>query len=106
MFDPAGVRKLYPRVQVIEAWDGPTEVGESSEIKEKHERYLLQQLKLSGITHFYCSEFYGEHISRALGAINRIVDRDRKIVPISGSGIRQNPFAFRKYIHPLVYRDL
>jgi NadR type nicotinamide-nucleotide adenylyltransferase len=100
------VRKLYPQVQVIEAWDGPTEVGDTPEIKKKHEDYILNHLKLQGITHFYSSEFYGEHMSLALGAVNRIVDYNRKTVPISGTQIRKNTFACREYLHPWVYRDL
>ena len=31
------IRQLYPQVEVIEAPDGPTEVGDSSEIKSRHE---------------------------------------------------------------------
>jgi cytidyltransferase-like protein len=31
------IRNLYPQVKVIEAWDGPTEVGASPEIKRLHE---------------------------------------------------------------------
>ena len=100
------IRRLYPDVQVIEAWDGPTEVGDTPEIKKKHEDYILNRLKLQGITHFYSSEFYGEHMSLALGAVNRIVDYNRKTVPISGTQIRKYPFACREYLHPWVYRDL
>lgn len=100
------IRSLYPTVRVIEAWDGPAEMGETSEIKKKHEDYVLNVLKMRGITHFYSSEFYGEHMSRALGAVNRIVDKERVAIPVSGTAIRQDPFAFRNYLHPRVYRDL
>lgn len=100
------IRKLYPQVKVIEAWDGPTEVGDTPEIKSKHEDYIINKLKVQGVTHFYSSEFYGEHMSIALSAVNRIIDPLRKTVPISGLQIRDNPFACREYIDPLVYRDL
>ena len=100
------IRKLYPRVQVVEAWDGPTEVGETPEIKQRHEDYILKQLHLGTFTHFYSSEFYGEHMSVALGAVNRTVDRARQFMPISATQIRSDPFAFREYVPPLVYRDL
>lgn len=100
------LKKLYPTVKVIEAWDGPTEVGNTPEIKRKHEKYIIENLKISGITHFYSSEFYGEHMSIALGAINRLVDPSRDIVPVSGKKIRKNPFLWRKYISPVVYQDL
>jgi HTH-type transcriptional repressor of NAD biosynthesis genes len=100
------LRKLYPQVQVIEAWDGPTEVGDTPEIKKLHEDYILHTLKIRDVTHFYSSEFYGEHMSLALGAINRIVDKQRVAVLISGSAIRNHVFDYREYLHPTVYRDL
>ena len=100
------IRRLYPTVQVIEAWDGPVEVGDTQEIKTTHEDYVLLHLQLGEITHFYSSEFYGEHMSRSLGAVNRIVDYDRKVVPVSATKIRKDPFSFREYLHPTVYRDL
>ncbi len=100
------IRKLYPHVRAIEAWDGPTEVGETPKIKRGHERYVIEHLKISGITHFYSSEFYGEHMSVALGAVNRLINPSRDIIPISGSKIRENPFLYRKYISPIVYQDL
>jgi HTH-type transcriptional regulator, transcriptional repressor of NAD biosynthesis genes len=100
------IRRLYPTVQVIEAWDGPTEVGDSEAIKRKHEDYVLNSLKINGITHFYSSEFYGEHMSQALGAINRLVDCDRRMVPVSGSDVRRSPYTLREFVDAFVYRDL
>jgi HTH-type transcriptional regulator, transcriptional repressor of NAD biosynthesis genes len=99
------IRTLYPSVRVIEAWDGPSEVGDSPEIKKKHEDYIIKYLKISGVTHFYSSEFYGEHMSVALGAENRLIDCERSTIPISSTAIRKNPFHNREYLHPLVYRD-
>jgi NadR type nicotinamide-nucleotide adenylyltransferase len=100
------IRTLYPSVMVIEAWDGPVEVGDTDLIRKTHEDYILNQLKIRDVTHFYSSEFYGDHVSRALGAVNRIVDSSRSAVPISGTEIRRDPFAFRDFLHPRVYRDL
>ena len=100
------IKKLYPQVKVIEAWDGPTMVGNTPEIKRLHEDYVIEHLQVSGITHFYSSEFYGEHMSVALGAVNRLVDPSRKSIPVSGTEIRESPFSCRAYISPVVYRDL
>ncbi|HEY9693445.1 MAG TPA: AAA family ATPase [Oculatellaceae cyanobacterium] len=100
------LKKLYPNLKIILAWDGPTEVGNTPEIKQKQEDYIINNLKIKAITHFYSSEFYGEHMSVALGAVNRIVDKDRHLVPISGTKIRNNLFKEREYLHPYVYRDL
>jgi NadR type nicotinamide-nucleotide adenylyltransferase len=100
------IRKLYPRVEVMEAWDGPTEVGDTPAIKRMHEEYLLARLGGRKITHFYNSEFYGEHVSRALGAVNRQVDPSRAAFPVSGTLVRESPFVLRQFLDPVVYRDL
>lgn len=100
------LRQLYPQVRVVEAWDGPTAVGHTPEIKRQHEEYVINRLGIRGITHFYSSEFYGEHMAAALGAVNRLVDCDRTHVPISATQIRQDPYRHRAFLHPLVYRDL
>ena len=100
------IRSLYPTVQVIEAWDGPTEVGYTPELMRAHEQYVIDSLSVDRVSHFYSSEPYGEHMSSALGALDRRVDAARERVPISASKVRSDPFAYRKYVHPLVYRDL
>lgn len=125
------LRRLYPQAHVIEAWDGSNEVGDTPEIKRMHETYLLNLLapyvlnpdepasdvsashlpdtaapNQRRITHFYCSEFYGEHISQAFRSVSRLVDCDRSAFPVSGTAIRANPYENRAYLHPLVYRDL
>jgi NadR type nicotinamide-nucleotide adenylyltransferase len=100
------LRKLYPAARVVEAWDGPTEVGYTPELMQAHERYVIDRLGMRGITHFYSSEPYGEHMSRALGAIDRRVDDARTRVPVCARDIRKDAFAHREYMAPLVYRDL
>jgi HTH-type transcriptional regulator, transcriptional repressor of NAD biosynthesis genes len=100
------LKKLYPQINIIEAWDGPTEVGDTPEIERKHEKYVIETLKVSGVTHFYSSEFYGEHMSIALNSENRLVNPVRDLVPISGTKIRENPFFWRDFIDPIVYQDL
>jgi HTH-type transcriptional regulator, transcriptional repressor of NAD biosynthesis genes len=100
------IRQLYPQVRLLEAWDGPTDVGDTPAIKRMHEEYLLELLAGRRISHFYSSEFYGTHISAALGAVNRQVDPDRARAPISGTQVRADPYAWRHALHPRVYRDL
>lgn len=102
----AWIRKLYPSVRVIEAWDGPTEVGDTPEIKRMHEQYVLNLLQGTPIDSFYSSEFYGDHMSKALGAVNRLVDPKRERFPISGTAARQSPYEQKNFLHPFVYRDL
>ena len=100
------IRELYPTVHVIEAWDGPDSYGNTPEIRNEQEMYILRKLNGLRITHFYSSEFYGEHVSRALGAVDRRIDEERTTVPISGTDLRANYFLGREYIAPKVYADL
>ncbi|RAW00360.1 AAA family ATPase [Pseudochryseolinea flava] len=100
------IKSLYPSVKVIEAPDGPTEVGYTERIKKMHETYILALLNGTNISHFYSSEPYGEHMSAALKAVNRIVDTARVNIPISATAIRNNTFANKSFLDPLVYRSL
>ncbi len=92
--------------------DGPLEVSTDPDITAAHDAYLQQRLKeyLPGgerrtLTHFYSSEFYGEHVSRALGVVDRRVDNSRTQVATSGTLIRQDPWQHRHFLSPTVYRD-
>jgi NadR type nicotinamide-nucleotide adenylyltransferase len=100
------VRRCYPAAEVIEAWNCPREVGDTPEIKKINEDYVFQLLPGREFSHFYCSEFYGEHMSQALGAINRLVDPGRGYIPISATQIRADPYAQRHFLDPRIYRDL
>lgn len=100
------IRDLYPMVRVIEAWDGPEGYGNTPEIRSEQENYILKKLNGLRITHFYSSEFYGDHVSRALRAVDRRIDEQRSTVPISGTALRSDYFAGREYIAPQVYADL
>jgi NadR type nicotinamide-nucleotide adenylyltransferase len=100
------IRKLYPMVNVIEGWDGPPGYGQEREIEILQENYILNVLDGKKIEAFYSGEFYGEHMSRALGALDRRVDPMRAAVPVSGTMIREDPFSYRHYLSPAVYRDL
>jgi NadR type nicotinamide-nucleotide adenylyltransferase len=100
------IRALYPSVVVIEAWDGPSDMGDTARIKSIQERYIFRILNGLKIDKFYSSEFYGDHMSKALQAENRIVDENRTAVPVSGTEIRKDPILYKSFIHPLVYRDL
>ncbi|MFA5358823.1 MAG: AAA family ATPase [Patescibacteria group bacterium] len=98
------IRQIYPQVEVIEAWDGPTESGHDPRVIKLNEDYILQKIK-EPITHFFCSEWYGDHVSKALGAINCVVDEKRETFPVSGTIIRSNPHVYKKFLHPVVYKD-
>ena len=98
------IRHLYPSVIVIEAWDGPKDEGHTAKIKKIQEDYL-KLIVPQPITHFFSSEWYGRHVSKAFGAQNVVVDMQRKTFPISGTKVRSNPHAFSYMLHPYVYKD-
>ena len=102
----AWIRRLYPAVEVIEGKDGPTEVGYTDRIKRMHEQYIQGLLNGRRVTHFYSSELYGEHMSQALQAVNRVIDIERLKFQVSGTAIRLDPAKYRAFIHPEVYKDL
>ena len=100
------IRDVYPHIHVIEAWDGPEGYSNDRAFEIEQENYILKMLNGVKISHFYSSEFYGEHVSRALEAIDRRVDEARIHCPISATLIRENAFQQRQYIADLVYTDL
>lgn len=100
------LRRLYPDARVIEAWNGPEDVGLTPEIMTAQERYLVNELNLDGITHFYSSEPYGSHVATAFGAHDVRVDEARIEIPISATQIRDDFAQYRHYLDPIVARDL
>jgi len=100
------IKKLYPEVTVIEAWDGPTGNPHDIEYEKLEEQFILSLLGDKKITAFYSSEYYGEHVSEALGCTDRRIDEAREIIPVSATVIRENPFKHRQYTSDIVYRDL
>jgi NadR type nicotinamide-nucleotide adenylyltransferase len=97
------IRRLYPAAVVIEGRGAPEAAGSSAEVMRLQEDYILSIVP-SKITHFFSGEWYGDHVSRALQAIHVRLDRGR--LPVTGGQVRQDPFACRMQVHPLVYRDL
>lgn len=100
------IRRLYPRATVVECWDGPVGYARDRSGEIAEEDYIRSKLAGRTVTHFYSSEPYGGHVSRALGAVDRRVDPARAAVPLSATQIRRNPFALRDKMDPLVYADL
>ena len=100
------IRTLYPDVEVIKCWDGPDGYSSERAFEIIQEDYVLGVLGGRRVDAFYSSEFYGEHMARALDAVDRRVDEERIAVPISGTMVRADPNLQRAFVSPLVYRDL
>ncbi len=100
------IKKLYPEVIIIKASDSPKKIGKDKEAIKAQTDYILQKVSGYKITHFFSSEWYGEYVSKALGAENIIVDADRKKFPISGSLSRSDIEKYKDMIDRDVYKDL
>jgi len=99
------VRNLYPAAVVIEGVHAPSATGRDPAIMKLQEDYIRDVVPLP-VTHFFSSEWYGAHVSLALGAVDMRVDEARHAVPVSGTLLRADPFAHRHHVAPVVYRDL
>lgn len=100
------IRMLYPQIEVIEGHNSPEVVGNTNGIKLLHEHYVKYKVPCKNINKFFSSEFYGKHMSDFLGCENIVVDRDRNVIPISSTMVRSNPLKYKKFVDPIVYRDL
>lgn len=102
------VRHFYPKINIIEGWDAPNRHEDTLEVKKIQEYYVKSVLNGKKITHFFSADYYGEHMSKSLGAINRRVDQDDKNYncKIRATLIRKDKYLYRKYMDPLVYRNI
>lgn len=99
------IKTLYPSVEVIEGYNSPNDMGDTPEIKKIQEDYIQRVLNGRKITHFYSSEFYGDHMSKSLNVVNRELDRGRTEFSISGTIIRNSPYQHKRFLSPVVYKD-
>ncbi len=96
-------------IKIIKALNPPQKYGMDKESIQIQVDYIINILKDLGnpeITHFFSSESYGEYVSKALGAKNVIVDRQRINTPVSATSIREDLKEYKKYLNPKVYDDL
>ncbi|WP_157884343.1 adenylyltransferase/cytidyltransferase family protein [Paraglaciecola hydrolytica] len=100
------IKQLYPKTQVLQAFDGPKQTGYSPEIIAQHNHYLQMRLQDYCFDYFFSSEPYGQHVSEALSCIDVRVDEARSSVPISATLIRQNPTRYQEFLSPIVFNDL
>lgn len=97
------IKRLYPKVKIIEAYDSPKIIGKDDEAIKAQVDYILEKVKGMKITHFYSSEWYGEFVAKALNAENVLVDPQRKKFPISASLTRENLEKYKNMLDPAVY---
>lgn len=100
------IRKIYPRARLIEAFNSPKKIGKDKEAIKAQVDFIISKIKGLKITHFYSSEWYGEYVGKALGAVNVLVDPERKRFPISGTLSRENFEKHKDMLESLVYEDM
>lgn len=100
------IKKLYPEVKIIYAYNSPKQYGLDSESVNIQMEYLSKIIKDIPVTHFYSSELYGEKVAEYLHIENRLVDFNRTQYPINATKIRENYNQGIKYLEEFVYKDL
>ena len=99
------IKKLYPKANIIYAFNSPKQYGLDKESVNIQMNYLSKLIKNIPVTHFYSSEPYGEKVAEYLNINNRIVDKERITVPISANKIRQDSNTNSKYLEGFVYKE-
>ena len=92
------IKQLYPDVHIIYAYNSPKKYGLDDESVKIQMEYLSELIKDIPVTYFYSSELYGEKVANYLNIRNRIVDLERKQIPISSTMVRKNYEENSKYI--------
>lgn len=93
------MRLAYPTANVLKVADLGTDDSDplSSILWAKYTRDILDDRTIDAV---YTSEHYGESWAAALGSHHVMVDLERSTIPVSGTQIRANPFAYWDFIHP------
>ncbi len=102
------VRHFFPQVHVIEGWDTPNKHEDTEEVKRLQEKYVKKVLNGKKITHFFSSEYYGEHMSKSLGAIDRRLDRNdpKQGYITTATMIRGGKNVNKNFLSSIVYKDI
>lgn len=99
------IKQLYPDVNIIYAFNSPKQYGLDDESVKIQMEYLSEKIKGIPVTHFYSSEPYGQKVAEYLNIENRLVDIEKRKVPIDATSIRKNYRNNRKYMEDIVYYD-
>ena len=100
------IKRLYPKVHILYAYDSPKQYGLDEKSVNIQMKYLSSIIKDIPVTHFYNSELYGEKVAKYLRIENRVVDLEKKSIPINATIIRDNYEDNKNYLENLVYLTL
>jgi NadR type nicotinamide-nucleotide adenylyltransferase len=93
------IRKTFPSADVVVV--DQTALGLADDDSEGWAAATVAALRRRPDAVF-SSETYGDAYAVAMGAVHRMVDRERKAVPISGTAIRRDPLAHLDRLEPHV----
>ncbi len=99
------IKQLYPKAKIIFAFNSPKQYGLDEKSVNIQMEYLSKLIKDIPVTHFYSSEPYGEKVAGYLNITNRIVDKERTMIPICANSIRQDLNKNSKYLEEFVYKE-
>lgn len=100
------ISKLYPDLYNIVARKDPV-IGDVDRNSADFAKLYADDLDFLGkFDYVFSSEDYGQQFAEAMGATHVTVDAARQLMPISGTTIREDPFKYRAFMSPVVYRDL
>ena len=100
------IKTLYPQIKIIYAMNPPKKYGLDEESVKIQMEYLTEIIGDMNPTHFYSSEPYGKYVAAFLNIIDRRVDTEKKVVPISATKIRSHVDENKDWINEIVYHDL
>jgi len=100
------IKDKYPGVKIIKAFDSPKQYGLDQDSVKVQMEYLEKQLGKVKPNVFYSSELYGEEVAKWMNIPHRMVDLERKNVPIGASKIRKDVEGNKQFLNDEVYSDL
>lgn len=100
------IKRLYPNVKILYAFNSPTKYGLDEESVKVQMEYLEKIIRDIPVTHFYSSEPYGEKVAEYLNIKNRVVDINKKQIPISASFIRNDFDKNKSFLEDFVFEEL
>lgn len=97
---------LYPEADAIVAVQDPHAEDDDSDDEKYAQEYADSIAYLGHFDLVFTSEPGYEKFAKALGAKHVIVDAARKLVPISGTRIREDLYTHRGWVDPRIYGSL
>lgn len=96
----AWLREIHPGVdvRVLPTFNYLRLTPEDAKVEAAHVRELLGE----PVGVLYTSEDYGAMIAAELGAVHFMVDRERTMVPITGTMVRRSPATMLQWLEPCV----